>query len=388
MSEELGRLLGAAFDAGARAAVPDEAAPPPPRFATDSVPGRSCRAGAAMPMLSVSVLAPVSRRHGRARLLAPVAAAAAVVAIGASVVALRDGSPHGRSAGATAPAATSSTARTVAPPVPQRGSGKPVRIAFATADGARYGVGMPVVAFFSRTFTDASALSAATSISVDGVPARGAWFFERSTARRGFPVEGHLRLPTYWPAHAHVAVALASAGVTAGTGLVFADSARVGFSTGPRTVVVVNAHDHRLTVTRDGAVLRTYPVSLGAAATPTSGGTKVIMSKAPSVCMHDAAHTYDECGIKFAQRLTSSGEYLNAAPWNVRDIAAGVDSSNGCTNLRPADAQRLYADLEVGDVVLYPNAGGPQMRLGEGYGDWNVAWSTWSTGGLVPTHRR
>ena len=41
--------------------------------------------------------------------------------------------------------------------------------------------------------------------------------------------------------------------------------------------------------------------------------------------------------------------------------------------------------LRVGDVVDYPNAKGPAMTLGEGYGDWNVPWSQWLTGGAVPT---
>ena len=61
------------------------------------------------------------------------------------------------------------------------------------------------------------------------------------------------------------------------------------------------------------------------------------------------------------------------------------DSSNGCTNLRPQDARKLYGFLGIGDVVTFPNADGPPMTLGAGYGDWNVPWATWLTGGLVPT---
>ena len=62
-----------------------------------------------------------------------------------------------------------------------------------------------------------------------------------------------------------------------------------------------------------------------------------------------------------------------------------MDSSNGCTNLLPDDAKKLYDFLRVGDVVIYPNANGPAMSLGAGYGDWNVSWGEWQTGGLVPT---
>ena len=62
-----------------------------------------------------------------------------------------------------------------------------------------------------------------------------------------------------------------------------------------------------------------------------------------------------------------------------------MNSSNGCTNLLPGDAERLYHMVRVGDVVTYPNADGPQMQLGQGYGDWNVSWGQWQTGGLVST---
>jgi lipoprotein-anchoring transpeptidase ErfK/SrfK len=104
------------------------------------------------------------------------------------------------------------------------------------------------------------------------------------------------------------------------------------------------------------------------------------MEKGASICMSGPG--YNECGVKWTQRLTYGGEYLHSAPWNVGNIGR-FDSSNGCTNLRPADAQRLYNFLGIGDVVIYPNANGPRMQLGMGYGDWNVPWTQWLTGGVV-----
>jgi lipoprotein-anchoring transpeptidase ErfK/SrfK len=107
------------------------------------------------------------------------------------------------------------------------------------------------------------------------------------------------------------------------------------------------------------------------------------MEKGDSICMSGPG--YRQCGVKYTQRLTYGGEYLHSAPWNMPNIKRGVDSSNGCTNLDPTAAQTLYKVLEVGDVVSYPNAAGPMVDLSSGYGDWNVPWSTWLTGGLVPT---
>jgi lipoprotein-anchoring transpeptidase ErfK/SrfK len=139
-----------------------------------------------------------------------------------------------------------------------------------------------------------------------------------------------------------------------------------------------------LTVLSDGKVWGTFPVSLGAANTPTLRGTKVIMEKGRDISMRGPG--YFDAHVKYTQRLTYGGEYLHAAPWNTYNIGHGVNSSNGCTNLYDADAIKLYNFLEVGDPVQYPNASGPKMNLGEGYGDWNVTWSLWQTGGAVKTH--
>jgi lipoprotein-anchoring transpeptidase ErfK/SrfK len=352
--DELERRLRDALDAQARASVGDSAMPPAPRFAERGPRSRS-------------------------RLLAPLAAAAAVVAVVGSVLAVQ----YARQQHET-PVAATATATWTGPTAPQRSAaGAPVRIQLLGQQGATYGVGMPVIALFSRRFSSAAALQAATTVIVDGKPVKGAWYFERATGRPGFPVEGHLRPEGYWPAHSAVEVALNTDGVSAGAGSAFTNGATLKFNTGPRTVAVVNDQTHRITVTQDDKPVAVFPVSLGAPATPTMHGVKVVMDKGDDICMSGPG--YQQCGIRYTQRLTYSGEYLHAAPWNTANIKRGIDSSNGCTNLLPDDAGRLYKLLKVGDVVEYPNASGPAMRPDEGYGDWNVPWDTWLTGGLIPT---
>ena len=121
----------------------------------------------------------------------------------------------------------------------------------------------------------------------------------------------------------------------------------------------------------DGKLWGTFPTSLGASNTPTKRGIKVIMEKGASICMTARATTS-------AASSSPSGSPTTASTCTRRrgtssNIERGIDSSNGCTNLLPADAQKLYDLLEIGDVVKYPNANGPQMTLGDGYGDWNVS---------------
>jgi len=326
------------------------------------------------------------RPRSRARFLAPLAAAAAVLLAVGLIVALRGSDTvHGHVVGAgtgapaagrsgTKPAATTSTAAPLAP----------VHVSLKWSDGSQFGVGIPIIADFSRKITDGRAFAAATTVTVNGAPARGAWYFEYSDPATGHVMEAHYRLQKYWPAHAKIHVDLPLQGKSAGAGLAFDDNLTLDISTGAAHIATVSDASHTLTLTSDGTVVGTYPVSLGAPSTRTRSGTKVIMEKGLSICMSGPG--YSECGVKDTQRLTYDGEYLHAAPWNVYNITHGIDSSNGCTNLLPADAVTLYKILEIGDVVQYPDANGGRMQLGTGYGDWNVPWSQWVTGGAVSTH--
>jgi lipoprotein-anchoring transpeptidase ErfK/SrfK len=267
---------------------------------------------------------------------------------------------------------------------PAAGSGAPVHIQLKFSDGSQFGVGIPVIAFFSKKITDATALQQATTLKVNGKSVTGGhWYFEAVSGHKGYPIEGDYRLRNYWPAHSSIFVDIAAKGLSAGTGLKYDDSLTSSFSIGASHVLTVNNSTHQMTVVTDGQPDGTYPVSLGASDTPTARGTKVIMEKGVSICMKGPG--YDECGIKYTQRLTYGGEYLHSAPWNVSHIKSGINSSNGCTNLLPADAKKLYGELEIGDVVKFPNADGPAMTMGAGYGDWNVPWPLWLTGGDVKT---
>jgi lipoprotein-anchoring transpeptidase ErfK/SrfK len=286
----------------------------------------------------------------------------------------------------SAPLSSSSPALATSPTHPKTTAkpkplGKPVHVSLAISDGEVRGVGMPIIAWFNRAPTDATAFVKATTVTVNGRPVNGAWYFER-TAHEGAALEAHYRTPTYWPAHASIKLNLPVKGRSAGPGLYYDDNLTLAMSTGPANIATVNAASLQLTLTSDGREYGPFPVSLGAPDTPTARGIKVIMEKGASICMSGPG--YSECGIKYTQRLTYGGEYLHSAPWNIRNLGR-VSTSNGCTNLSPADALELYNILRIGDVVQYPNASGPRMELGSGYGDWNLRWSTWLSGGALQT---
>ncbi len=277
----------------------------------------------------------------------------------------------------TTPSTTSAAPTTSAPAIPT----KPVHISLLEGDGGVYGVGMPIIVWFNVAPTSALAFAAATKVTANGVPVNGAWYFEH-TDHAGSALEGHFRPRTYWPAHTSIKLDLPVKGLSAGPGLSFDDSLTLSMATGAATISTVDATTLHMTVRSDGKVLGVYPVSLGASNTRTLRGTKVIMEQGADIPMRGPGY-YDP-HVQWTQRLTYDGEYLHSAPWNIANL--GVRStSNGCTNLSPDVAQKLFKSMRVGDVVLYPNANGANMQLGSGYGDWNVPWSSWLTGGALKT---
>jgi lipoprotein-anchoring transpeptidase ErfK/SrfK len=319
----------------------------------------------------------LSRSTGIASLLlAAVALVLAACSSGSPKTVVTVTAPGGGKSTVTSGGASSSSSAPAKPATP-------VHIKLLNSDGSTYGVGMPVIAFFSKKISDGKPLQDATTATVNGHPIRGAWYFEYSSYYKGYPIEAHWRPQSYWPAHARIHVNVPAKGLSAGKNLAYDDSLTSDWYTGARNISIVDNSTHHIKVTSDGKQKFDFPVSLGASNTPTAHGIKVIMEKGVSICMRGPG--YYECHVKYTQRLTYGGEYLHSAPWNIHNIESGVNSSNGCTNLLPQDATTLYKFLRVGDVVEYPNANGPAMQLGAGYGDWNLPWGSWQTGGLVST---
>ena len=286
-------------------------------------------------------------------------------------------------------------------------AGAPVHIKLLEDDSfgpVTYGVGMPIVAYFSKQITEARDFSKATTVTVNGQPITGWWYFESSAMLAGYPIEAHFRpapapgaTDPYWPAHASIHLAMNTHGVSAGAGLVFDDSLSLNMKTGAANISTVNCSTEQMVVTSDGKVVHTMPTSCGAAKTPTYTGVKVVMQKgeqAPgsSALRPDGAvemigtnptDRYDLI-VPWSVRITQSGEYVHAASWNGGNIGRR-STSNGCTNLNTADAHWFYDFAVIGDVLTYSDTRGTTMPSWDGFGDWNVSLAVWQTGGLVPT---
>lgn len=239
------------------------------------------------------------------------------------------------------------------------------------------GVGMPVVVQFAGLVDEdkqddiEKLVSVTTSPHVDGA---WGWLDARQLIWR--PAE-------YWAPGTHVSVAADIAGIETRPGIWTTRNASTTFRVGSAMISTVDVKAHTMTVRRGGQVIRTIPVTTGKKGFETRRGTKVIISRESSRQM-DAETTglsksdpeYYNVKVKYAMRLTWSGEFLHSAPWSVG--SQGRDNvSHGCTGMSPANAKWLFDQSKMGDVVTYVGSG-RGLESYNGYTMWNMPLAEWA----------
>jgi lipoprotein-anchoring transpeptidase ErfK/SrfK len=283
------------------------------------------------------------------------------------------------------PVTTSSAVAPVTTPPKTTVAAKPkvaVHIRSLNNDGATYGVAMPIIIYFNKKITDATAFAKAATVKVNGASAKGAWYFETSPAPNVY--EAHYRPQHFWPANSAIAVDLPMKGLSAGANLAYDDSLTLNYQIGDDHETIVDGNSETMTVTDNGVQKFKFPVSLGKAKTPSYIGTKVVMEKDAVQHMVGTPDDPYSLNVPWSVRLTNSGEFIHSAPWNTANIGRH-STSNGCTNLATANALAYFNFAQIGDPAIYSNTGGPVMPTWDGYGDWNVPWSAWQAGGLFNT---
>ncbi|MGA8986625.1 Ig-like domain-containing protein [Aeromicrobium sp.] len=253
--------------------------------------------------------------------------------------------------------------------------------AVAPLQGETVGVGMPVIVTFDIPVKNQALFE--RNMKVQAAPAvEGSWTW--FSAR-----EAHFRPRTFWPAHARVSVNLQLNGLPAGDGIYGQQDQTIDFTVGSQRITVVDVAKHRLTYSVDGTKQKTIPVTTGDSGHATRKGTKIIMEKFSSIDM-DAATTgvdsedpgyYNIKDVRWAMRVTNSGEFLHAAPWSVGSQGS-ANVSHGCTGMSTANAHWLYTHSRRGDVVKFIHS--PRtLEDRNGWTDWNVSWSSWTAGSAL-----
>ncbi len=250
------------------------------------------------------------------------------------------------------------------------------------------GVGQPVQVRFDEPITDKAAaekaLTVTTSPHVDGA---WHWFSDQVA---------HWRPKTYWKPGTKVTVRAAVYGVHLGDDVYGQQDVTSAFTIGQSKIFTIDDRTHVGAVRINGKVVKTgVPVSMGRGGSytvdgqtiffTTQSGPHIVAEKYPVKRMTSASYGlpkdtplgYDE-NISLAIRISPDGEFLHSAPWSV--WAQGKqNTSHGCVNISPANAQWFYGNFATGDVVDIQHTG-VDLPFAAGYNEWNVSWAKWVAG--------
>lgn len=240
------------------------------------------------------------------------------------------------------------------------------------------GIGMPaVIQFVSAVEGKARKADVEKHVSITmSKKQEGSWGWLSDTQLMWRPAK-------YWLPGTKVTITANLAGVQTGPKKWIGHDATGSFTVGDAHISYVDIANHEMRVTSNGKTVRTFPVTTGKQPKYTTrSGVKVILERDPSVIMDsetvdipkgspDAYHL----DVKWAMRLTWSGEFIHAAPWS-EGSQGYANVSHGCTGMSTSAAYWMFEFSRVGDVVVYTNSSRP-MTAANGYGLWNMSYPEW-----------
>ncbi|WP_250034624.1 L,D-transpeptidase [Paractinoplanes maris] len=251
----------------------------------------------------------------------------------------------------------------------------------ALKEGRTYGAGQPVIVAFSRAVNKNAAEKAIEIKTSPAVKGKFYWRDDKTV---------HWRPAKYWAAGTTIDVTVNAFGVKLGKTTYGAKNASTRFRIGRQLIAISDNRTHLTKVYVDGKLVRTMKSSLGKGGGTTgangerisywtAGGPHVVLGKKRKHTMSSASYGvsdpkdpnyYVSENIEFCTRITYSGEYLHAAPWN-RSLGR-ANLSHGCINLSTADAKWVYNNFRIGDIVDVTHT--PRdLPIWNGLGDWTVS---------------
>ncbi|GLW30755.1 Ig-like domain-containing protein [Actinoplanes regularis] len=253
-----------------------------------------------------------------------------------------------------------------------------VRVTSFLGDGNKVGVGMPLIIKFSRSIPEKYRANVERKMVVTATPAQeGTWSWISST-------EVHYRPKVYWKAYSKVFYKVQLKGVKMGDGWYGRSDLTVDLKIGRSLIMTVSNKTKKMTVKQDGKTIKTLPVSLGKASTPSSSGTMVVIEKKAHTVFDttdtDPANGY-KVEIDYAQRITWSGQYIHAAPWS-EGQQGRRNVSHGCVNVSEAMGAWLFKQTLMGDVITVSGTE-EKLKNGNGWTDWNMSYAEFKKGSAL-----
>jgi lipoprotein-anchoring transpeptidase ErfK/SrfK len=241
--------------------------------------------------------------------------------------------------------------------------------------GQTYGVGIPIVLYFSRPVTNRRAVERSLELKTSK-PVVGAWYWDSPCNMA--PVCLYFRPKHYWRPHTRISFIGHLNGVQAAPGVYGHHTLTQSFTIGRSLIVVASTSQHSMRVYRDGKLFARWPISSGRPGDDTPNGRYLTIEKANPVQMTGPGYSIS---VPWSVRFTWSGDYLHDAYWSVGDQGF-TNVSHGCINMSPANAETYYNMAVPGDPVTV--TGSP--RAGEwdnGWTMWFLSWKQWVRGSAL-----
>ncbi|MFY9847349.1 MAG: Ig-like domain-containing protein, partial [Trebonia sp.] len=228
--------------------------------------------------------------------------------------------------------------------------------------GQSYGVGMPIILYFSQRITNRAAVERALQVSTSK-PVIGSWYWD-------YPCNmaatcAYFRPRDYWPAGTTVSFTGHLNGVEGAPGVYGHHTLTQTFGIGQSVIAVASTRAHRTKIYVDGKLTYDWPISSGKPGDDTPNGSYLTIEKANPVEMKGPGY---DLSVPWSVRFTFSGDYYHDAYWSVGE--QGFENvSHGCVNLAPANAETYYNLAVPGDPITI--GGSPRG------GTWDNGWTMW-----------
>ncbi|GGV39139.1 Ig-like domain-containing protein [Streptomyces spectabilis] len=254
---------------------------------------------------------------------------------------------------------------------------------YAPDGGTTVGVGMPVSFNFDKAITNKKDVQQHITVtSSSGQKVVGHWF---GNQRLDF------RPQEYWKAGSKVTMKIALDGVKGGNGITGVQDKTVTFTIGRKQVSTVDVGAKKMTVERDGKVLKSVPISAGSPQNPTYNGQMVISEKFVQTRMNGSTvgfgGEYDIKDVPHAMRLSTSGTFIHGNYWSSPSIFGSSNTSHGCVGLQDAQGAQsdtmgkwFYDNSLIGDIVTVKGSPDKTIAPDNGLNGWNMSWSQWTAG--------
>ncbi|ELB88216.1 hypothetical protein Rwratislav_35789 [Rhodococcus wratislaviensis IFP 2016] len=257
-------------------------------------------------------------------------------------------------------------------------------------DGGTFGIGIVVVTHFDEPITDRPAAEKTLTVETSP-PVQGSWYWADDQ-------NVHWRPQNYYTPGTTVTARANVYGVDLGGGLFGQEDASTSFTIGDAHISIADDTTKQITVTNNGALVRTMPTSMGMGGSETINGQTLtfwtqrgiytVLDKANPVIMDSSTYGlpvnsrlgYKET-INYATRISNDGIYLHELADTIW-AQGNTNVSHGCLNLSPDHARWFYDFSVPGDIVEVRNTGGAPLEQWQN-GDWSVPWDQWLAGSAL-----